>query len=95
MKEVVNALGVEDARLAPTPRVTAEAETKVEGIEGSIDPEMGPEETSLFRAVAARLDYFFQNRPEITFATMKLCSEMSRPDAQHLKSMKRVGGILV
>ena len=31
-----------------------------------------------------------QDRPGITFATMKLCSKMSRPDAQDLKNMKRL-----
>ena len=33
----------------------------------------------MFRAVAARLNYLSQDRPDITFATMKLCSKMSRP----------------
>ena len=49
----------------------------------------------MFRAVAARLHYLSQDRPDITFATMKLCSKMSRPDAQDLKNMKRVGRFLV
>ena len=49
----------------------------------------------MFRAVAARLNYLSQDRPDITFATMKLCSKMSRPDAQDLKNMKRVGRFLV
>ena len=49
----------------------------------------------MFRAVAARLNCLSQDRPDITFATMKLCSKMSWPDAQDLKNMKRlrrVGG---
>ena len=49
----------------------------------------------MFRAVAARLNYLAQDRPDITFATMKLRSKMSRPDAQDLKNMKRVGRFLV
>ena len=49
----------------------------------------------MFRAVVARLNYLSQDRPDITFATMKLCSKMSRPDAQDLKNMKRVGRFLV
>ena len=32
--------------------------------------------------------------PTVTFATMKLCSKMSRPDAQDLKNMKRVDRFL-
>ena len=49
----------------------------------------------MFRAVAARLNCLSQDRPDITFATMKLCSKMSRSDAQDLKNMKRVGRFLV
>ena len=63
--------------------------------EDSTDPELGHEETTMFRAVAARLNYLSQDRPDITFATMKLCSKMSRPDAQDLKNMKRLGRFLV
>ena len=49
----------------------------------------------MFRAVAVRLNYLSQDRPDITFATMKLCSKISRPDAQDLKNMKRLGRFLV
>ena len=73
----------------------ATGETRVRDNEGSIDPELGHEETTMFRAVAARLIYLSQDWPDIAFATMKLCSKMSRPDGQDLKNMKRVGRILV
>ena len=59
------------------------------------DPDLGHEETTMFRAVAARLNCLSQDRPDITFATMKLCSKMSRPDAQDLNNMWRVGRFLV
>ena len=48
----------------------------------------------MLRAVAAGLNYLSQDRPDITFATMKLCSKMSQPDAHDLKNMKRVGRFL-
>ena len=67
----------------------------VEDNEESTDPELGHEETTMFRAVAAKLNYLSQDRPDVTFATMKLCSEMSRPDAQDWKNMKRLGRFLV
>ena len=44
---------------------------------------------------APRLNYLSQDRPDATFATMKLCSVMSRPDAQDLKNMKRVFRFLI
>ena len=57
VREVIKALGLEGASPAPTPGVAAQGETRVEDNEGSIDPEFGQEETTMFRAVAARLNY--------------------------------------
>ena len=87
MKEVIRALGLEGASPAPTPGVAAKG---VEDNEDSTEPELGHEETTMFRAVAASLNYLSQDQPDITFATMKLCSKMSRPEAQDLKNMKRL-----
>ena len=95
MKEVIRALGLEGASPAPTPGVAAKGETRVEDNEDSTDPELAREETTMFRAVAARLNFLSQDRPDTTFATRKLCSKMSQPDAQDLKNMKRVGRFLV
>ena len=95
MKEVIRALGPEGASPATTPGVAAKGETRVEDNEDSTDPELGHEETPMFRTVGARLNYLSQERPDIAFATMKLCSKMSRPDAQDLEDMKRVGRFLV
>ena len=95
MRGVIKALGLEGSSPALTPKVVAKGETGIEDKEGSIDPELGQEETTMFRAVAARLNYLSQDRPDITFATMKLCSKMSRPDAQDLKNMKRLGRFFV
>ena len=36
-----------------------------------------------------------KNPSDITFATIKSCSKMSRPDGQDLKNMKRVGRVLI
>ena len=57
VKEVIEALGLEGASPAPTPGVVAKGETRVEDNDGSSDPELGHEETTMFRAVAARLNY--------------------------------------
>ena len=71
-------------------RSSGQGETRIEDNEGSIDLELGQEETTMFRAVVVSQDW-----PDITFATMKLCSKMSRPDAQDLRNLKRVGRFLV
>ena len=94
VKEVIKALGLEGASPAPTPGVPAKGETRVEENEESTHPELGHEETTMFRA-AARLNQLSQDRPDITFVTLKLCSKMSRPDAQELKNMKRLGRFLI
>ena len=73
MREVIKALGLEGASPAPTPGVVAKEETRIEDTERSIDPESGQEETTMFRAVTARLNYLSQDRPDIRFATAKLC----------------------
>ena len=92
MREVIKASVLEGSSPAPTPGVVVKGEIRIEDTEGSIDPELGQEETTMFRSVAARLDYSSQDWPDITFATMKLCSKMSRPDAQDSNNMKRVVG---
>ena len=56
VKEVVQALGSEGASPSPTAGVAAKGETRAEDSEGSIDPELGPEEITMFRAVWARLN---------------------------------------
>ena len=78
VKEVIKALGLEGVSRAPTPRVASKLQTRVEENEGSVDPELAREETTMFRAVAARLNCLSQDRPDITFATIELCSKMSR-----------------
>ena len=52
MEEVVNALGLEDQVQLSMAAVAG----KVEENQGSIDLELGPEKSTKFRAVAARLN---------------------------------------
>ena len=90
---MIRALGLEGASPAPAPGGAAKRETRVEDNEDGTDPKLGHEETTMFCAVAARLNFLSQGRPRITFTTMKLCSKMSRPNAQDLKNLKRVGSV--
>ena len=52
VKEVIKALGLEGASPAPTPGVAAKEETRVKDNEVTTEPELGHEETTMFRAVA-------------------------------------------
>ena len=88
-KEVVRALGLEGA--SPAPAQPPQAEDN----QGSTDPVLGPEETTMFRAVAARLKYLSQDWSDITFATVKLHSKRSRPNGQDLKNMKSVSSFII
>ena len=70
MREVVKALGLEGASPAPTPGVTAKGETGVKDDEGSIDPELGADEITVFRAVAAKLNHLLvARRPTVRSPT--------------------------
>ena len=57
-REAIKALGLEGASPATAPGLAAKGETRVEDNEDSTDPELGHEETTMFRAVAARLNHF-------------------------------------
>ena len=73
VKQVVRALGLEGASPATKVKIKVERE-------GSVDPELGLEETTMFHTFSARLNCLSQDGPHITFATQKLCSKMSRPE---------------
>ena len=66
-KEVIRALGLENASRALTPGVAAKRETRAKDNEDSTDPELEHEEATMFRAVAARLNYLSQDGPDRTF----------------------------
>ena len=46
-----------DSKSRPARGVAAKGETKAEGDEGSTDPALGPEESTMFRPVASRLNF--------------------------------------
>ena len=54
VREVIKALGLDGG---------SPALARSSGNEGSIDPELGQDETTMFRAVAARLNNLSQDRP--------------------------------
>ena len=69
----------------PKLRVTKAASTRVGEEETSIHVPYGRGEAELL----------VQDWADTTFSTVKLCSKMSRQDAQDLKNMKRVGRFLI
>ena len=48
-----------------------------------------------YRAVAARISYLSQDRPDLKFASMQLCCAMARPTMRDMERVKRIGRCLV
>ena len=95
VKEVVNALGLENASPAPTTEVTAKGETRVKDDEGSISPELGPEETTMFRAVAARLKYLWPDARQYVRQHETVLKDVSVGRTRPEKNMNRFGRFFV
>ena len=59
------------------------------------DLPLNNEESSRFRAMAARANYLSQDRPDIQYATTELCREMSTPTVRAWNGLKRLGRYLI
>ncbi len=75
--------------------------TKVMKTPGTQDQERAPEgdrlshgETTRYRAVAARINYLSQDRPDIQFAAKELCRHMSAPTEADWEKARRVARYL-
>jgi len=56
---------------------------------------LGPEQATLFRALAARANFLASDRPDIAFAVKELCRGMSLPTTRDEAAMKRLARYLV
>ena len=59
------------------------------------DRELGKEEVSLYRVVAARANYLALGRVDIQYATKGCCRGMARPQVLHMSMLKRLARYLV
>ena len=59
------------------------------------DETLNEEDSSRFRALAARANYLSQDRPDIQYATKDLCREMSSPTVRSWTGLKRLGRYLL
>ena len=48
-----------------------------------------------YRALAARISYMWQDRPDLKFASMQVCCAMARPTMRDMERIKRVGRYFV
>jgi hypothetical protein len=59
------------------------------------DQELDSQESSEFRAIAARMNYLAQDCPDIQFATKEVCREMAKPTFGSWAKAKRVARYLL
>jgi hypothetical protein len=90
-QEVVEALGLEKANTVATPG-TAEDNKEGESDTGTM---VSKTDQTRYRAVAARLNYLSQDRPDIRYATMRACACMSCPTTVDFERLKRIGRFLL
>ena len=48
-----------------------------------------------YRALVARISYLSQHRPDLQFASMRVCCAMAKPSMRDVECVKRIGGYLV
>jgi hypothetical protein len=58
-------------------------------------PALDPENTTRYRAVAARLNYLAQDRPDLKYSVMRACACMSAPREGDMNKLKRIGRYLL
>ena len=92
VSEVIKALGLEKANVAPTPYARPDEE-KNRG-RAQEEEELSKGEATQYRAVAARLNYLSLDRPDIRHAVTVACAAMSRPTGRDWTALKRIGRFL-
>ena len=53
--------------------------------------ELGPEECTAYRALAARANYMAQDHPAIQYSAKEACRKMARPVMSDLAALKKLG----
>ena len=57
--------------------------------------ELGPDEATNYRSIAARANYLSADRPDIMYAVKELCRGMATPSKGHWLKLKRLGRYLI
>ena len=75
--------------------VTTPGENDSRGQEEENEAELGPEEATNYRSIAARANYLSAGRPDIMYAVKELCRRMAKPTRGHWLKLKRLGRYLI
>ena len=85
---VVKELGMMDSKAVVTPGI------KVVINEDEDDPRLGPEASTKYKQLVARLNFLSQDRHDIAYATKELARGMANPTESDLERLKRMGRYL-
>ena len=87
----MRALGLNDAKEVDTPGVSKSSEAFVEdnGCE-----HLDPDQSTLYRACAARCNFLGLDRPDIQYAAKEVSRGMANPTVSNMIDLKRVGRYL-
>ena len=91
---VVESLALSSAKGIATPGF-AQAGTRSEEEEREDERPLEGDDATLFRSVAARANYFAQDRVDIMFATKEICRHMATPAERAMKALKRLARYLI
>ena len=75
--------------------MTTPGENEHRGQEEENEAEIGPEEATTYRSIAARANYLSADRPDIMYAVKELCRGMAKPTRVHWLKLKRLGRYLI
>ena len=80
VKAALKSMGMEECKPLSTPGAQADDKVKTDETANA----------TLYRRVTAILNYLSQDRPDISFAVMKLTTRMANPTADGMAPLKRV-----
>ena len=92
-EQLIKDLGVEYEKPASTPG-NKKSEMHYGAQEGEAET-LDAENTTLYRACAARANYLSQDRPDIAFAAKECCRRMSAPTVMDMKALRRIAAHLI
>ena len=87
----MGALGLNDAKEVDTPGVSKSSEAFVEDNECEC---LGPDQSTLYRACAARRIFLGLDRPDIQRAAKEVSRGMANPTVSNMTDLKRLGKYL-
>ena len=91
---IVKQLGLESGNVVSTPGLSSAGPKPDDNDDDDEEELLGPADSSVYRAIAARCNYLQPDRPDIQFAVKEACRMMSKPTRSAWERLKRIGRYL-